>query len=152
MENPALNNDPASIHDYCYQDKEFQFAEFGNGRGLALYDFHARMYDPAMARWLVPDPAGQFFNPYLAMGNNPVIGVDPDGRFANQFFDALEYVFPIVVRPNFHFGSEQRGIGIDISLGIIKAFPVSARWEFGRTYFWRNYDNPKGWESRSGGI
>lgn len=150
-ENPALNNDPASIHDYCYQDKEFQFAEFGNGRGLALYDFHARMYDPAMARWLVPDPAGQFFNPYLAMGNNPVIGVDPDGRFANQFFDALEYVFPIVVRPNFHFGSEQRGIGIDISLGIIKAFPVSARWEFGRTYFWRNYDNPKGWESRSGG-
>ncbi|MFN8863916.1 MAG: RHS repeat-associated core domain-containing protein, partial [Flavobacteriales bacterium] len=60
---------------------EYQWNEFGSGAGLALYDFHARMYDPATATWSVPDPAEQFSNPYLAMGNNPVIGVDPDGRF-----------------------------------------------------------------------
>jgi RHS repeat-associated protein len=80
-ENPKLPTDPNAVHDHAYQDKEFQFAEFTNGHGLALYDFHARMYDPATARWLVPDPAAQFANPYLAMGNNPVVGVDPDGRF-----------------------------------------------------------------------
>jgi uncharacterized protein RhaS with RHS repeats len=38
------------------------------------------MYDGATGRWLVPDPAAQFANPYLAMGNNPLMGVDPDGR------------------------------------------------------------------------
>lgn len=33
------------------------------------------------ARWLTPDPAGQFHSPYLGMGNNPVSGVDPDGAW-----------------------------------------------------------------------
>jgi RHS repeat-associated protein len=80
-ENPALPGTEEGIHDCTYQDKEFQFGEFSDGHGLALYDFHARMYDGATGRWLVPDPAAQFANPYLAMGNNPVIGLDPDGRF-----------------------------------------------------------------------
>lgn len=79
--NPAEPTQQEGIHDHCYQDKEFQFAEFSAGRGLALYDFHSRMYDPATARWMVPDPAEQFSNPYLAMGNNPVTFVDPDGEF-----------------------------------------------------------------------
>jgi len=39
----------------------------------------ARMYDPATGRWLVPDPAAQHFNPYLAMGNCPNMSVDPTG-------------------------------------------------------------------------
>jgi RHS repeat-associated protein len=78
--NPAEFETPEGIHDHAYQDKEYQWNEFGSGAGLALYDFHARMYDPATATWSVPDPAEQFSNPYLAMGNNPVIGVDPDGR------------------------------------------------------------------------
>jgi RHS repeat-associated protein len=104
-EDPRLPGSPESVHDHCYQDKEFQWAEFTTGHGLALHDFHvtkrlvaaqrrlsdsspaaqrcgARMYDGATGRWLVPDPAAQFANPYLAMGNNPVMGVDPDGRFA----------------------------------------------------------------------
>jgi RHS repeat-associated protein len=70
------------LHNHTYQDKEFQFAEFSDGRGLELHDFHARMYDATTGRWLVPDPAAQFANPYLAMGNNPVSKVDPDGRFS----------------------------------------------------------------------
>ncbi len=79
--NPAAADTPEGRHDHAYQDKEFQWNEFGAGAGMALYDFHARMYDPATATWSVPDPAEQFSNPYLAMGNNPVVGVDPDGRF-----------------------------------------------------------------------
>jgi hypothetical protein len=46
-----------------------------------MYDFHARMYDPALGRFGSVDPQGQFANPYLGMGNNPVVGVDPDGEF-----------------------------------------------------------------------
>ncbi len=87
-ENPKLPTDPNAVHDHAYQGKEFLFAEFTTGHGLALYDFHARMYDPATARWLVPDPAAQFANPYLAMGNNPVVGVDPDGRFVHIIIGA----------------------------------------------------------------
>jgi len=78
--NPAAADTPEGRHDHAYQDKEFQWNEFGAGSGMALYDFHARMYDPATATWSVPNPAEQFSNPYLAMGNNPVVGVDPDGR------------------------------------------------------------------------
>lgn len=34
-----------------------------------------------MQGWLLPDPAMQFSNPYLGIGNNPVMYVDPDGEF-----------------------------------------------------------------------
>ena len=88
-ENPATPGTEEGIHDCTYQDKEFQFGEFSDGHGLALYDFHARMYDGATGRWLVPDPAAQFANPYLAMGNNPVIGVDPDGCFVEAVAGAV---------------------------------------------------------------
>ncbi|WP_317047770.1 RHS repeat-associated core domain-containing protein, partial [Pleomorphovibrio marinus] len=46
------------------------------------YDFHAREYDAALGRWFGVDPQNQFASPYLAMGNNPVMMVDPDGEFA----------------------------------------------------------------------
>ena len=36
--------------------------------------------------WGSVDPQKQFASPYMAMGNNPVIGVDPDGEF---FFFAI---------------------------------------------------------------
>jgi len=41
--------------------------------------FELRMYDPAIGRWLNIDPENEFYSPYLAMGNNPVSIVDPDG-------------------------------------------------------------------------
>ncbi len=45
-------------------------------------EFELRMYDARFGRWLSPDPYGQFASPYLAMGNNPVMNVDPDGGLA----------------------------------------------------------------------
>ncbi|WP_044213413.1 RHS repeat-associated core domain-containing protein, partial [Flammeovirga sp. OC4] len=44
--------------------------------------FEARMYDPVIGRWLSVDPARQFASGYVGMGNNPVMGVDPDGRYS----------------------------------------------------------------------
>jgi len=66
------------LNQYLYQGKEYRTED-----GLNLYDFHARQYDPALGRFLAVDPAGQFSNPYLGMGNNPVVGVDPDGKWVN---------------------------------------------------------------------
>jgi RHS repeat-associated protein len=43
--------------------------------------FELRMYDSEIARWFSTDPKGQYSSPYMAMGNNPVNGVDKDGGF-----------------------------------------------------------------------
>ena len=64
--------------NYLYSGKEFQ-------DGLKLYDFGSRYYDATIGRWGTPDPAQQYVNPYLALGNSPVNGVDPDGEFFEIF-------------------------------------------------------------------
>ena len=60
-----------------------QFSEEDSETGWN--SFEARMYDPIIARWLVPDPARQYWSPYMAMGNNPINRLDPDGRTDNPF-------------------------------------------------------------------
>ncbi len=44
--------------------------------------FEARVFDPVIGRWMAVDPARQYASGYVGMGNNPVNGVDPDGRRA----------------------------------------------------------------------
>jgi RHS repeat-associated protein len=58
---------------YLYQGKEY------NGI-TGLHDFHARQWDGSLGRWFAADPMNQFSSPYLGMGNNPVMVVDPDGN------------------------------------------------------------------------
>lgn len=62
---------------------------------VALYDYGARWYDPALGRFLqpdsiVPDPADPMsWNPYSHVRNNPVNRVDPSGSadfFSDGFF------------------------------------------------------------------
>ena len=51
--------------------------------GLDLYDYGARLYDPAAAFWTSPDPlCEKYYNisPYAFCNNNPVTFIDPDGR------------------------------------------------------------------------
>ena len=43
--------------------------------------FELRNWDGRLARWTTTDPYGQYWSPYLGMGNNPMNGVDPDGGF-----------------------------------------------------------------------
>ncbi|GGH16425.1 hypothetical protein FAZ19_05805 [Sphingobacterium alkalisoli] len=45
-------------------------------------NFYLRNYDPAIGRWLSIDPYGQYYSPYVGMGNNPVSGFDPDGGWS----------------------------------------------------------------------
>lgn len=66
-----------SNHNYKYQNKEkLAF------NGYDMYDFGSRMYDPAVGRWFNTDPQNQFSSPYLAMGNNHVMSIDPNGELA----------------------------------------------------------------------
>ena len=44
--------------------------------------FELRLYNSRIGRWTAPDPYGQFDSPYVGVGNNPVMGTDPDGGFA----------------------------------------------------------------------
>lgn len=63
-----------SIYRYGYQG---QFAEKDEETGWN--HFELREYDAVVGRFLSVDPAGQFFSPYVGMGNNPVIATDPTG-------------------------------------------------------------------------
>ena len=49
--------------------------------------FELRLWDARIGRWLTTDPAKQHNSPYMAMGNNPMSQVDPDGA-RNIRFDA----------------------------------------------------------------
>lgn len=61
-------------HDY-----QGQYAEHDFETGYHAFD--SRMYDSRILRFNSPDPAGQFWSSYMAMGNNWPNGVDPDGEW-----------------------------------------------------------------------
>ncbi|MCD0487346.1 putative Ig domain-containing protein [Pedobacter sp. MC2016-14] len=71
-----VNND----YRYGYQG---QFAEVDKETGWNNFDF--RMYDSEIGRWMSTDPMGQYYSPYVGMGNNPVSRVDPDGGFDGEY-------------------------------------------------------------------
>uniref|UniRef100_A0A182SVV8 DUF6443 domain-containing protein n=1 Tax=Anopheles maculatus TaxID=74869 RepID=A0A182SVV8_9DIPT len=71
----SYGEDPDNHLDYRFTGKEWD-------EETNLYDFHARLYDPELGRFLQMDPKEQYASPYLYAGNSPVSLVDPDGQFA----------------------------------------------------------------------
>ncbi len=65
------------------QPLKFLGKEWDHQHGLDLYDFSARLYDPAVARWTTIDPLCEKYygvSPYAYCHNNPVNRIDPDGK------------------------------------------------------------------------
>ncbi len=67
----------AGTYRFGYQG---QFAE-DETEETGYNAFEARLWDSRIARWTTIDPAGQFYSPYLGMGNNPISLYDPNGEF-----------------------------------------------------------------------
>ncbi|MCZ8355629.1 MAG: hypothetical protein O9340_12895, partial [Cyclobacteriaceae bacterium] len=61
-------------YKYGYQ------GQYSERDSLTQYnEFELRFYDARIGRFTTVDPYGQFYSGYMAMGNNPQMGVDPDG-------------------------------------------------------------------------
>jgi RHS repeat-associated protein len=74
----GLVMDGTEITDEAYRyGYQGQFSEKDLTTGWN--EFELRMYDARFGRWLSPDPYGQFASPYVGMGNNPIMSVDPTG-------------------------------------------------------------------------
>jgi RHS repeat-associated protein len=66
-----------SIYRYSYQG---QYSE--KDKETEWTHFELREFDPIIGRWTATDPAGQYWSPYIGMGNNPISSVDPDGAYS----------------------------------------------------------------------
>nr|WP_247716558.1 RHS repeat-associated core domain-containing protein [Sinomicrobium weinanense] len=71
---PGRKLTDAEGYRYGYQG---EFAETDVETGKPVFEL--RLYDPRINRWLSPDPMGEFYSPYLAMGNNWGSTTDPTG-------------------------------------------------------------------------
>jgi RHS repeat-associated protein len=151
-----------------YTSKELQTGEFDQevSSGLEMYDFHARFgacpersrRDPQLGRWFTPDPAEQFSNPYLGIGNNPVMYQDPDGEWilpvlglllTDVGYDIQKYVSPVALHVDIDLpGGGSQGVGIKTSVGVPQIAPLHARVHGGIGYY--EYDDHLGGSERSG--
>ena len=61
-------------YNFGYQG---QFSEYDETSGYN--HFQLRDYDSRLGRWMIPDPYGQYWSPYLGMGNNSILYIDIDG-------------------------------------------------------------------------
>ena len=77
------------------QDKQpykYNGKEQDNRNGLNWYDYGARMYDPALCRFLTMDPLAEKYygiSPYAYCLNNPVRFIDPTGEIPTPYEAAL---------------------------------------------------------------
>ena len=65
------------------QPIKFQSKEWSGEKGLTLYDFGARRYDPSTGKWISQDPLAEKYyahSPYLFCAANPMRFVDPTGE------------------------------------------------------------------------
>jgi RHS repeat-associated protein len=92
------------LNSYLYQG---EFAEFEKLTGWSRFAGRSN-YDALVGRWFSLDPQNQFPSPYLAMGNNPVMIVDPDGEWA-FFAAALGKIFT------------KKAISVGLKTGLINA-------------------------------
>ncbi|MDX2145882.1 MAG: RHS repeat-associated core domain-containing protein, partial [Planctomycetota bacterium] len=108
-------------------------------QAVRLYDYHARFYEPRIARFLSVDPAQELANPYSYVGGMPTRAVDPSGMLISvpPNFDAA--VGPL--RPEIYFdlygaieGGTLNGQQFSLAGARIEAAPPGASSFLGAAY------------------
>jgi RHS repeat-associated protein len=74
--------------------------------------FKLRDYDARLARWTTIDPYNQYHSPYLAMGNNPISKIDPDGGMATGGGYKINETFDYFINKQNRMNKEMRGFGM----------------------------------------
>ncbi len=78
---------PSRKETYKYK---FNGIELQDEFDLNMYAMDLRMYDPAIARWVVQDPVVHFdYSTYSAFDNNPVFWADPSGANSQSLIQDL---------------------------------------------------------------
>src|SRR5688572_27166293 len=116
----------------------FQGQEMQRDHDLGWYQYRARMYDPAIGRFVSVDPLAEeyTYNSTYAFSENRLIdGIELEGKELGTLYEVTKYISPVAFKVDVHMGSHRRGIGYEISLGIPKIFPFSYRKSFGETYY-----------------
>ena len=106
---------------------------------LGWYDYGARWYDPAVARWGQLDPLADRYSsisPYTYVANNPLLYIDPDGRqlyLANNegLSQAINDILALVDDADFKgsvvlkFEDSDKGTKVDADFGDLSEDQVS---------------------------
>ncbi len=79
LKQKGANNVTTSNGNSLALNFKYQSQELNENSGYNSYEFILRHYNSDIGRWVTKDPVGQYESLYLAMGNNPINRVDPDG-------------------------------------------------------------------------
>ncbi len=83
LQHRGYNNVTSSQGNSAAQKFKYNGKEFNEELGFNMYDYGARFYDPATARWFSIDALAEKYydqSTYAYTINNPIIYIDPDGN------------------------------------------------------------------------
>ena len=118
-----------SFYKYKFENKEWQ-----DELSLNLYDFGARLYDPATVRTTTHDPlAEKFYNlsPQSFLNNNPMYFVDPTGMSADGWITSIvDGEKTIAYNSTVNTVEEAKAAGYENATAVNAAMTVSMEGEY----------------------
>jgi RHS repeat-associated protein len=83
LKQKGYNNNVSANSNSVASKFKYNGKELNEELGLNMYDYGARMYDPAIGRWHVTDGKAELYfanSPYVYALNTPPNAIDPDGN------------------------------------------------------------------------